>query len=249
MKKLLNPMSLPWVTLAAGAAGLVLRLWLLASRADETGMLAPGVHPAAVLLWLLTAAMVALLWLATDRLLEGAKYRFNFPPSLQSAIGCLLGGASILVTCIIELIVYSDTLNLLTCLLGFLSAAALVYVAYCRWKGLRMNILFHGAVCLYLMLRLVGQYRHWSSDPQLLDYCFQLMATVCIMLSVYHRAAFDADSGNRRLYAVFHLGAVYFCCLSLVGSENIVFYLGIGIWMFFDLCSLRPMPRRIQEDA
>lgn len=240
MKKILNPINLPWITLAAGGIGLLLRIWLFSSGTDDGGLLSPG-HPASLLLWLLTFAVVALLIWGTQRLKAGKKYSFNFPASLQRAIGCLLGALSIGVTSVIELILYPDIMTLVASLLGLICVAALVSMANCRWKGHKPNMLFHAAICLYLMIRLVSQYRHWSADPQLMDYCFQLLATVCLMLSAYHKAAFDSGSGDRRLYALFHLGAVYFCCLSLVGSQHIVFYLGTGIWMFWDLCSLKPM--------
>lgn len=243
MKKLLKPANLLWLALAAGGAGLLLRIWLFAFRSEETGLLRSG-HPAELLLWLLTAAVIAVVLLGTRDLTEGAKYSFNFPASLYSAISCVLGGLSIGITSVAELILYQDVLTVIASVLGILSTAALVFVAYGRWKGQPQTVLYHAVICLYLMFRLVSQYRHWSADPQLMNYCFQLLASVCLMLSAYQSAAFDAGSGNRRLHTVFHLGAVYFCCLALPGSENTTFYLGTGIWMMTNLCNLTPRKKR-----
>lgn len=243
MKKLLNPTNLPCIILAAGGIGLLLRIWLLGTGTDGKGFLVSG-HPAEVLIWILTAAVIALLLYCTRRLLEASKYQFNFPQSLIGAIGCMLGAFGIAITSLSELLLNPDTLTLIASILGFLSAAALLFTSHCRWKGLQPNILCHALISLYLMFRLIGQYRHWSSDPQLQDYCFQLLATVCLMLAAYHRATFDANAGKRRPHTFFHLAAVYFCCLSLAGSDNIAFYLGTGAWMMTDLCSLIPLPEQ-----
>ncbi len=247
MKKLLTPLWLPAAVLVAGEAGLMLRLWLLTAGVDDRGLI-PNGHPAQSLLWILTALLLALLLVGTRRLLEGTKYSFNFPPSPLRALGCLLGSVSIGVSSALELQVYPDALSVLSCSLGFAAAASLLYIAWCRYAGKQPVVVFHGIAALYLMLRLVSQYRHWSADPQLLDYCFQLLSTVCLMLACYQRAAFDAGCGDRRAYVLFHLSSVFFCCLSLVDMSSILFYLGTGIWMLSDLCSLMPMPSQPREE-
>ena len=191
--------------------------------------------------------MVAAVVFLCRNLTEGTKYSFNFPPSYTGAIGCILGALSIGITSIAEWIVYPDTLTLVASLLGLLSAAALPFLALYRMKGQRQSILYHGVICLYFMFRLVSQYRHWSADPQLMNYAFQLLASVCLMLACYQNAAFDVQQGNRRMHTIFHLCAAYFCIVSLIGSENIVFYVGTCAWMVTNLCNLTPM--RKQEEA
>ena len=248
MEKLLKPANLPLITAATGAVGLLLRLLLFSATVDSSGYLVAG-HPAQAILWVLTAAVLLALFLGTRSLQEGNKYSFNFPPSLVGAVGCLLGAASFAITSGVELTVYTDTMTVLTSLLGFASAVCLGFIGYRRWMGKRTNFLLHTAICLYLMMRLVCQYRHWSSDPQMLDYCFQLLATVFLMLAGYHRAAFAVNRGSRHSYVFFHLSAVYFCLVSLIGSESIVFYLGAGAWMLTDLCNLSPMPSSKRGEA
>lgn len=245
IKKIDHPKYLPWFALGAGVVGLLLRAWLFSTREETTELLAAD-HPAKVLLWILTAVVVAVVLWGTRNLKEAAKYSFNFPASLQGAIGCVFAALSMGITAVAEWIVYQDRLTVIASVLGVLSAAALLFLAYNRYKGQRQSILYHGIVCLCLMFRLVSQYRHWSADPQLMDYSFQLLATVCLMLSCYQNAAFDADTGNRKLHTIFRLGAVYFCCVSLLGSENVMFYLGCAVWMISNFCSLIPM--RKQEE-
>ena len=242
IKKIDKPAYLPWFALGAGVLGALLRAWLFATRAEESGLLAAG-HPAEALLWILTAIVAAVVLFLTRNLKEAAKYSFNFPASLPSAIGCVLAAVGMGVTSVAEGIVYPDRMTVIASVLGVLSTAALLFLAYNRWKGQPQSILYHGVICLCLMFRLVSQYRHWSSDPQLMDYGFQLLATVCLMLSSYQNAAFDAGTGNRKLHTIFHLGAVYFCCVSVLSSENAVFYLGCAVWMTTNICNLIPMPK------
>ena len=241
MKNIFSPKNLPWAVPAAGGIGLLLRLWLLNTGVDEKGFLISG-HIADILVWALTAIVIVTVLLCTRSLQQAAKYGFNFPVSMTGAIGCLLGAAGIAIASIAELTAYDDVLALACAVIGLLAAVSLGYLGFCRHKGLRPSILCHCVLCIYLMLRLINQYRHWSSDPQLQDYCFQLLATVCLMLAAYHRATFDANLGKRRPHAFYHLCAVYFCCLSLTEVSGIAFYLGTGVWMLTDLCSLAPMP-------
>ena len=242
MKKLLKPNYLPWIVLAAGAVGLGLRIWLVNTPADEKGLLPSG-HMANTLLWILTVLVLGLLVFATARLLEAPKYEFNFPPSLFSAVGCALGACGLLINSVYFFLSYSDTLSVIAAILGALGGLSLFFLGWCRWKGMRPLSLCHVLICLFLMFRLISQYRLWSWDPQLQDYMFQLLAGVSMMLAAYHRATFDAGIGKRRPHAFYHLASVFFCCLSLVGNDCVPFFLGCGAWMLTDLCSLIPMPR------
>lgn len=243
MKNIFKPTKLPLLILCAGGIGLLLRLWLLGTGVDDKGLLVSG-HPAEILLWLLTAAVAAMLAYLTKDLVEAGKYRFNFPASDIGGIGTFLAAGGIGITALTELIGKSGTFPVLLGLMGLLMVPVLVFLGYCRRKGIRPAPIFHTLISLYLMVRLIGFYRHWSSDPQLQDYCFRLLATVCLMLAVYQRAAFDAGIGKRRPCAFFSLAAVYFCCLSLTDWGEIPFFLGTGAWMITNLCSLIPMPGR-----
>ena len=238
MKNILKPDKLPWIVLGSGLLGLLLRLHLMGTE-DAKGLLASG-HPAELILWILTGCVLALLLYGTRNLLEADKYFFNFPASLPGGIGTLLAAMGIAITSLIELYDGADFMGSITAWLGIIAALALILAASCRWKGYHPSRLCYAAVCLYLMVRLIFLYRHWSADPQLQDYCFQILAAVFLMLAAYHRAAFAADAGKRRPYAFFNLASIYFCCLSLTSPEHIPLYLGAGVWMLMDLCSLIP---------
>ena len=233
---------LPQYVLAAGGIGLLLRLWLLGST-DDKGFLTSN-PVASVLLGLVAVAVPALLFYLTRELAEAKKYSFNFPASPIAAIGTGLAALSIGIHSILSLPGSQDAIDILSGILGILSAAALGLAGWCRFQGHRPNFLLHSVVAVYLMLRLICQYRHWSADPQMLDYCFSILATVSLMMAAYHRAAFDAGEGKRSSYAFFALTTAFFCCLSLVGWGDILYYLGIGAWMLTDLCNLTPLKSR-----
>ncbi len=240
MKKLINPVHLPLWTLLAGGAGLLLRVWLMTAGVDEKGFIISG-HVAGILLFLLViGAMVALIFLTRD-LMEAGKYEFNFPVSEVSCYGAFVAAAGIGISSFVDIFVAVDTLEVIAALAGMASAGLLVLVGIFRRKGTPPSLLTHLGICVYLMLRLICYYRHWNADPQIMDYCFQLVATATLMLATYQRATFDAREGQRRPYAFLSLSAIFFSCISLIGWSNILFFLSVIVWQLTDLCSLIPL--------
>lgn len=246
MKRYLQPAFLPCVILGAGGIGVLLQTWLVLGGTDDKGLLKPG-HPAQVLLLILTGlVLVALVFLAKD-LVRAPKYSFNYPASAVGAVGAGVAAVGILITSLTEVSAGGDILATVCAVMGLLCTPILALVALSRWKGYRTSVLLHGFVCLYMMLHLICQYRQWSSDPQLMTYCFQLFCLVSLVMSVYYRACFDADMGNRRLLVISHLAAVYFGLLSIPGNSNWLYYFSTSIWMLTDLCSLKPVMPQCKE--
>lgn len=240
MKKFVNPLNLPLWALLTGGVGLLLRVWLMTSGVDQKGFIVTG-HFAGILLFLLViGAMVALFFLTKD-LVEAGKYEFNFPASEVSGYGAFVAAAGLAISSFVDIFLAIDALETLTALLGMAAAVLLVLTGIFRRKGTAPSLLIHIGICVYLMMRLVCYYRHWSSDPQILDYCFQLVATACLMLTTYQRATFDAHEGKRRPYAFLSLATIFFSCISLVGWSNILFFLSAIVWQITDLCCLIPL--------
>lgn len=236
---------LPYFTLGAGALGFVLRLWLM-STADSHGLLPPN-HPANTLVWLLSGVFIIFLLFGCRSLLSANKYSFNFPAFLPGCIGTGLMAAGILICSLTELSAAADNISRAVAILGLLCVPVLGFLAHCRFKGAHPSYFFHALISIYLLLRLVSLYRQWSSDPQLQDYAFQLLATVFLMLASYHRITFDANIGSRRHYTFFALGAVFFCITALPHCDSAAFFIAGAAWMFTNLCSLLPMPRTQQS--
>ena len=242
MNKLFKPTQLPWFTLIAGIIGCSIRAWLYATGIDSKGLLLSQ-HPGQFLIWGFTGVVMILLILGTKDLIQAPKYGFNFPAQTVSAVGAALAALGILIASITQLGSFGDSFALADILLGFLSAAALGFLGYCRLKGKHPTVIFHAVICVYLMVHLICQYRLWSADPQIQNYAFSLLSSVCIMLSNFYSAAFDANEGKRRPHTFFHMASVYFCIVSAPYCEDPLFYLSMALWMFTDLCNLTPMPK------
>ncbi len=246
MKRFLQPSFLPCVILGAGGIGILLRTWLLLGGTDDKGLLRSG-HPAQILLIILTVLVLAVVVFFAKDLVKAPKYSFNYPASVIGAIGAGVAALGILITSLAELSAGGDTLFTVCAVMGLVCTPILALIALSRWKGYRLNVLLHGFVCFYMMLHLVCQYRQWSSDPQLMAYCFQLFCQASLVLSVFYRACFDADMGNRRLLVISHLAAVFFGLLSIPGSSDWLYYFSACVWMLTDLCSLQPVMSQRKE--
>ena len=241
MKQILKIKNLPLIVLLAGGIGWILQLWLMAT-VDGQGFVASG-HISEILVLILTAAVLGfVLWQIRD-LREAAKYHFNFPQSFLSFAGVMVGALGFYVDSMTKLAEKPDAGGILLCLLGLVCTVCLVFLAVCRREGLRPNSMFYVLICFYLAVRLISMYQAWSSDPQVEDYAFPLLATTFLMLSCYYRALFNAGIGNRRWYTLFNVMTIYLSILSLTKLENVAFYLGCTVWMLLEPCNLLPMPR------
>jgi len=237
MKINLKYNQLPLIALLSGFLGALLRLWHYATGIDESGLLVP-IHFAGILLCLLCVATIGIIvWVCRDFPGQG-KYSGQFPASTWGGIGAFAGGACLLLTSMLELVRKEALFSVLTGVFGIAATAALLFTGLCRLKGLRPHWGFHSAVCLYFVIRLISRYQVWSSDPQLYDYCFQLLATVCAMLFSYHRAALDMKAARRRRLVILGLLGGFFSCLSVTASDAPLLYAGLAVWMLTNLGAL-----------
>lgn len=244
MKKI-KLQNLPFFTLAAGLLGFILQLILQSTGVDEKGLLITG-HFAGILLYILTALVLGVLLLAVRKMQNISRYNKLFPASPVSFAGCILAAAGIAGCGVFSLLQQRDIITVLTAVLAVAATVCLVLLGLCRKKGKQPSYLLHACVTAYLMLQLVTLYRHWSPEPQLLQYFFPLLGAVFLMLTAYQAACLDDGKGSRRWYVVCNQAAVFFCCVSLL-SEYWLLYLAMGVWAHTNLCTLRPVRSRPAE--
>jgi len=245
MKIQSKPNLLVILTLLCGGVGALLRLWHYGTGLDSENLLR-AYHPAGILVLILSAAVLAGLFVLTRSAAGQGKYLTQFPACPIAAAGCFLGAAGILITAMITLIRREDAFYLLTGLLGIAASGALVFTGICRIQGRRPGFIFHIVVCVFFVVRLLSRYQGWSADPQLHDYCFQLLATVCAMLFSFHKASLDLKIASRRRLILLGLWGGYFCCLAAVRSDAVLLYLGCAAWLLTNTGSLEnafPAPR------
>lgn len=243
LKKLTTP---PWPALCLGIPAMAFMALLARTGLDDRGLYIPG-HFAGILVWGLAAVMTLLTAVSLRHYGGKAKYGRMFPPSAPAGAG-ILGAAAAALWSAWE--IYNSgagALELAVGLLGLVSAAALVYLAWCRFRGIRASFLLWCAATLFLMLRLMFSYRGWSAQPELLRYCFPLLASVCVTLAFYYRTAFGVGMGSRPMYLLFTQMGAFFCLVTLGGGFD-PFYLGMLLWCLLDMTSLRPFRTGAREE-
>ena len=73
--------------------------------------------------------------------------------------------------------------------LGVLASACFVITGVGRFRGRIAPLAIHLFPCLYLICKLIIDFKRWSIDPALLDYCFSLLAMICVMCATYPSTA------------------------------------------------------------
>lgn len=247
MKPLLKPEQLKILIPGAGLLGALLRTLLYTTGTDEKGLLITG-HWAHIAVWMLTALVAAVLLPACRKIQGPERYGDCYPVSVSGAAGSFLCAIGFLSAGLAGWGTAASSLDFAVVILSFLSAAALVFAGFCRLTRRQPVFLCHAVVCVCFALRMVCQYRQWSSDPQLQDYCFYMAAHVCLMLTAYHMAAFDAGAGHHRTLWCLGLAACYFCLLSIWGSRDPLFMVLCALWALTGLTSLTLQPRRVRPE-
>ena len=110
-------------------------------------------------------------------------------------------------------------------MLGVLAGACLAGAAILRARGRMPNVWLYVVVVLFYVAKLFYDFRHWTVDPAVLDYCFWLFAAIGFMLATFHAAQFCFDLGKRRVLAFFALMGIYFGAVSLAdlrGGEALI---------------------------
>lgn len=247
MKFPLKPNSLPFFTLGMGGIGFALHSWLFAGGLDEKGLLETG-HPAGILLFVLSAVVLASLFLTVRPVRPVSRYCRLFPASVINAIGCALGAVALLYTSIADFRTGTDIFSRLLLPLGIIAAAALVYTAVCRYRGRTPRFYLSCIPTVYMMIRLISLCRIWGSEPQILLFFFPLMATVFLLLASYQHNALILQAGSRSIFLFYNQAALFFCCLSL-NTQWRIFFLGMAVWMAADMCTLyQPRKRTSPEE-
>ncbi len=231
--------KLPWMISGLGLLAFGLRLGLYIVAVDEKNLLVSW-HPLEIGLYLLLGAAVLTVALGV-RSLEGSKAWWpNFDPSRGAFLGSLFFGAGLLAT-----VAGSGTPSLLLdkvqAALGLAAGLGLFWAGWKRRQGEAPCFLLYCLVCLYLALYLVNHYQQWSSDPQLQDYLFSLLAVISMTLYAYEQAAFSLDMGNRRrLLATGLLGA--FSAFAALGhTHDGLILLPGAVWCLTNLCLWEPL--------
>lgn len=231
MKRMIKAERLPF---AAGLLALITLgvRWGMYAFSLDAKNLVPGFAPLAVAHWVLAVFSAACLLVSVWKAEGPAGAAGNFR---AGAAGAAAAGLGIALTVLSGGPAVYSGMNTIWMLLGLLSGAALIWEAVCRLTGRENPVPAGAAVCLFLMVHIMGRYRFWSSDPQLLDYCFEMLADMTLALFCYHHGAARSGMAKGKQLAAFGLLAAYCCIVCLKGTGYPFLHLGCGIWALTDL--------------
>jgi hypothetical protein len=237
-----HPLAL-LVLLAISVAGGVLRGLQLDRVFDQDGLPETG-HP---LTWALAiGCVIAVLGIGLfclrlpRRKTWKAVYRSSVPDLVLSvAAGFLLILASLLHIAqeLLDLSTSSQqlamALKIVVDAVGIVSGLCILAAVGVRQKGGTPKSLTYILPFLFVLFRLVLDFRTWSSDPIILDYCFKLFALLCTMGGAYRIGGFCFDQGRRRLTAFWSMTGVFFCVVAMPGGGmvDLCYFTALGLWM------------------
>ena len=217
----INSKQLRYTVFSTGLLAMALRWLLYATGMDQKGLLISN-HWSAQSVLILTALVLGLVLMASRKPTVPSGH-----PILQG-IGSPAAAAGIL----IRSIRHYPAAELLPEFLGFAAGLGLLIAGTCcLWKR-KVPFLCHSAVCIFFALQMISHYRSWSADPQLMDYGFYLAAFICLMLTSYFLAGFEADMPNHRGLVITSMAAAFFCCLALPESGEAALLIPCAFWAF-----------------
>lgn len=237
--------ALTGVTLVGAVGGFFLRRWQLADAFDAEGLMLPG-RPSIWALGLFCTVVILALALLCRGLRCRSGYEESFSSSgLNLAITLagtllLLGGGAMQVLRNFPispegLAVAGSWLNaeFVMGVLGLVAALAMGMIAIFRFRGVVPAVSLHFLPCIYLVVKLIVEFKRWSVDPAILDYCFLLFAAISSMCATYHLGGFCFHRGGRRISAFWCLAATVFTgvCLADGGLLRCCLLGGMGLWL------------------
>lgn len=217
--------------LAAAARFLFLTLGL-----DTQGLPITN-HPTALLL-VAVSILFPLLYLVLVVKSPCREKAFSVWARPRPALPAIVGGALVLLGAAGELL-YSGaatTGNRLLCTLGVVSGLCMILCHLFRVTGNRKNPPTELVPVVYLVIKLIVNFKNWSVDPVILDYFPMLMALIFALLSLYGAAGFLFDEGRPGRTLFFSAVCVFFSAMAAVdgvlgGNPGIIMtYLGLLLW-------------------
>lgn len=154
------------------------------------------------------------------------------------SVPAVVGGALVLLGAMGELLFSGQAVpaGLLLCALGVISGLCLILSHRFRISGNRNNAPTELLPVVYLVIKLIVNFKNWSVDPVILHYFPTLMALIFALLSLYGGVGFLFDAGKPRKTLCYGALCVFFSAMAAVDGllgENpgiTMTYLGLLMW-------------------
>lgn len=263
MHRLRNKILFLVPTAAAALAALGLHRYMMETCIDDMGLLIPGNLPLK-LLWALGIGFPGYLLILVSSLGGEGSYGENFPRSILSG-GLMIAAGGVLLlsarslTAVPTVLLPEQTQALTGVMVGltdsalavlpWLSGGAMAVLGVYRMAGKKPLFVFSGTVCLLHMLTLIRDYRLWSADPQLHEYCFPLLAMVLLLLCSFHRTCCDAGVIQRKKLLLTGMTAAVCSAAALSTQFQPGFFLASALWALGCVCDPVVLPPDPVEEA
>lgn len=203
------------------AVGFVLGLILPTAGRDSLGFWAAG-SPAVIALLTVSGLTVIAAALLCRKMPKDTAPCLTGP---AAGIGAAAGGVLICAAGLLSL-PWAYGVGLVTAILGVLAGIITLLQAVQRIRGKQPQLLPGCVIVLWLVLQIIGDFKSWSTDPAVLDYCYPLFALLCAMAACYHTAGWLAGLGKGRLTAFWCMCGMFFCAVALTGGVS-------GGWLIY----------------
>lgn len=222
--------------LPAAALGAVVRFFFLSLALDAQGLPMQD-HPTVPLL-IAVSVLFSLLFLILAQKSPVREKTYGIWGQPRPSVPAIVGGAMVLLGATGELLYSGEatTGNCILCALGVVSGLCLILSHLSRVTGNRKNPPVELFPVVYLVVKLIINFKSWSVDPVILDYFPMLMALIFSLLSLYCAAGFLFDAGQPRKTLCFSSLCVFYSAMAavdgfLTGNAGIAMtYLGFLLW-------------------
>lgn len=229
----------PLLGLALGLVGAGCRFLLYALGMDEKGLLVPG-HPAAIALWVVTAAAVLAAVLAAMTFREDNKAPDETCRSIPEALGTAVMALGVLSTLLLPENNGIATLLRLHRILSVLAFFCLLAAAVFRLMGKPVPFGCYAGAAVFFFVHVVTRYRAWSGNPQMADYLHALGAGLCLSLVSYYETALVVGLGGRRQRFALGILGIFCCIAAAARGEYPALHLCGAVWILSVLLTVRP---------
>ncbi len=223
---------LPAVAVAGGAVGFGLRRWELATAFEpDTGLAIPGMPATWALILLSVGIALALLLLCRYREGEwsgGYAQAFSAQGDTVHLTAMVLCAFALLAAAGLMVLLYvrGENAQITRLLLAALCAASFACVLLngrnCYRGGGREKYDFTLLMPAYTCcLWLISAYQTRAGDPVQLDYIYEILAIIAVLLGLYFQAGFSFERGRPGRTVFFSLMGVYCSIVTLADGHDL----------------------------
>ncbi len=244
MEQILGRIPAILIALFSAVAAFVLRTSQLAAAYDESGRMIVGLGDGP--LTLLCLLMLAVFAVYSFFLRPRKKYQTLASASVALFAMTTVASVAMLVGCVLLALNLAQMSDLLIATGGVVAAICWFVSGLDRVRGRKTPAALFMTPALFYAVDLICEFRYWSRDPMILEYCFDLLAMICVMCATYHLGGFCFDRGSRRRTAFFSLCGIFFCAAAMADGSvsSRIRMAAAALWLF---ANLLPLLRRVKK--